>query len=158
MNFVITFLVILAGLFAAAFFTKRRFGVLGLALSAGAMLSNLWVSDLTPIVANAGIVLIKPPLESVVSSLVILLPALLLLSGGPTYKTMRQRVIGAGAFAVLAAALLLEPLGSALMIQDAGKSIYTSFVDYKTVIITAGLLLALLDLLLTKTPKLSKEH
>src|SRR3954465_8231908 len=120
MSFLIIFLIIIGILFATAYFTKRRFGVLGLALAAGAMLSTLWVGDLTPIIAQAGIVLVKPPLESVVSAALILLPALLLLSSGPSYKSQVQRLVGAGAFAVLAAALLLDPLGSALVIDGVG--------------------------------------
>src|SRR5258708_6096136 len=112
MSFLVIFLVIIGALFLTAFLTKRRFGVLGLALAAGAMLSTLWVGDLTPIIASAGIILVRPPLESVVSAGLILLPAVLLLSSGSTYKSMLQRVIGAALFAMLATSLLLEPLGS----------------------------------------------
>ena len=153
MSFVVIFCMVVAALFILAFFTKRRFGVLGLALAAGAMLSGLWVGDLTPIIANAGFIIVKPPLSSVVSAGLILLPALLLLSSGPTYKTMRQRVIGAAAFAVLAVALLLEPLGSALVIDGIGRSVYEFFVLFRSIIITAALSLAVLDLLVTKTPR-----
>lgn len=153
MSFVVIFLIIIGALFATAFFTKRRFGVLGLALAAGAMLSTLWVGDLTPIIANAGIILVKPPLESVVSAALILLPAILLLFSGPTYKTMLQRVIGAALFAMLAIALLLEPLGSALVIDKVGKPVYDFFVQQRVLIVTAALILAIGDLLITKTPK-----
>lgn len=158
MSFVVLFLIFIGLLFATAFFTKRRFGVLGLALAAGAMISNLWVGDLTPIIANAGIIIVKPPLASLVSAGLILLPALLLLSSGPTYKSMPQRVIGAAAFAVLAIALLLEPLGSALVIDSVGKPVYDFFVQQRVLIITIALVLAILDLLMNKTPKRRKEH
>lgn len=157
MSFVIIFLIIIAALFATAFFTKRRFGVLGLALAAGAMLSGLWVGDLTPIIASAGIILIKPPLQSVVSAGLILLPAILLLASGPNYKLMYQRIIGAATFAVLATALLLEPLGTALVIDDVGKPVYEFFVQNRVVIITVCLGLAILDLLIAKTPKSRKD-
>lgn len=158
MSFVAIFLVIIAALFALAFFTKRRFGVLGLALSAGAMLSTLWVGDLTPIIADAGIILIKPPLQSVVAGSLILLPALLLLSSGPAYKPGYQRLLGAAAFAVLAATLLLESLGSALMIEDIGKPVYELLVEYKVVIVTMCLALAIIDLLIARTPRRGKDH
>lgn len=160
MSFVVIFLIVIALLFALAFFTKRRFGVLGLALTAGAMLSTLWVGDLTPLIANAGIQIVKPPLSSVVSAALILLPAILLLSSGPTYKTTMQRVIGAAAFAGLAIALLLEPLGSALVIDSTGKPVYDFFVQYRAIIVTAGLVFAVFDLLFTKTPRhhKDKEH
>jgi hypothetical protein len=158
MSFLVIFLIVIGLLFAASFFTKRRFGVLGLALAAGALLSSLWVKDLTPVIANAGFVIVKPPLTSLVSAALILAPALLLLSSGPTYKSLVQRVIGAVAFAILATSLLLEPLGSALVIEGVGKTVYDFFVSYHAIIVTAGLVLAMLDLLITKTPKHHKEH
>lgn len=161
MSFVAIFLIVIALLFAVVFFTKRRFGAPSLALAAGAMLSTLWVGDLTPIIANTGIQIIKPPLSSVVSAVLILLPALLLLSSGPTYKNMIQRVVGALAFAGLAIALLLEPLGSALVIDATGKPVYEFFVQYRAVIVTAGLIFAVVDLLFTKTSRRhhkDKEH
>ena len=153
MSFLIIFLSLIVLLFLAAYFTKRRFGVLGLALATGALLSSLWVGDLTPLIAQAGIVLIKPPLQSVVSAVLILLPALLLLSSGPSYKSQLQRIVGAGAFAVLAIALLLEPLGSALVIDKVGQPVYDFFVANRIVIITICLGLAIVDLFMTKTPK-----
>jgi hypothetical protein len=158
MSFLIIFLIIIASLFAAAYFTKRRFGVLGLALAAGAMLSSLWVGDLTPIIAQAGIILVRPPLESVVSAGLILFPALLLLTSGPSYKANLQRLIGASAFAILAVALLLEPLGSALVIDGIGQSVYDFFVHNRVFIITICLILAIIDLFMTKTPKAPKHH
>ncbi len=158
MSFLVVFLIIIAALFATAFFTKRRFGVLGLALAAGAMLSTLWVGDLTPIIASAGFVLIKPPLESVVAAALILFPATILLVSGPTYSTMSQRVVGASVFAILATALLLQPMGSALVIDGVGKTIYDLFVEYRSVIISICLMLAVFDLLIAKTPKAPKHH
>jgi hypothetical protein len=158
-SFVVIFLIVIGALFATAFFTKRRFGVLGLALVAGAMLSTLWVGDLTPIIANAGIIMVRPPLESVVSAGLIVLPAILLLFSGPTYKTTIQRIIGAVLFAMLAIALLLEPLGSALVIDNIGKPVYDFFVQQRVIIVTVALILAIGDLLITKTPKHHrKEH
>lgn len=158
MSFVVIFLLIIAALFAVAFFTKRKFGVLGLALAAGAMLSALWVGDLTPIIAQAGVVLIKPPLESVVAAGLILLPAVLLLSSGPSYRSKGQRVLGALLFAVFATTLLLEPLGSALIIEGVGRQVYDFFSEYQVAIITACLGVAIMDLLFTKTPKVPSKH
>jgi hypothetical protein len=158
MTFVTIFLLLVAGLFALAFFTKRRFGVLGLALVAGAMVSSLWVADLTPVVAQAGFVLVKPPLESVVAASLTLLPALLLLMSGPSYRAGWQRIMGALLFAVLAAVLLLEPLGSALIIEGPGEQLYSFFTHNSVIIITVCVVLALVDLLLTKTPKIPSKH
>lgn len=158
MSFIIVILIVIALLFVLAFVTKRRFGVLGLALAAETLLSTMWVGNLTPIVAQTGIVIVRPPLESVVAAALVLLPAVLLLMSGPTYKTRVQRTIGAVAFAVLATAFLLPALGSALVIDTMSAPIYAFFVQYHNILVTAGLVLAIGDLLMVKTPKQHKEH
>lgn len=158
MSFLVIFLGVLAALFVVAFVTKRRFGVLGLALATGALMSSLWVGDLTPIIAETGVQLIKPPLESVVSAGLILLPAALLLLSGPTYRPGLSRSIGALLFMAFAGVLLLEPLGSALVIDGIGQTVYESLTAYRSQIITVCLIIALLDILGTKTPKLSSKH
>ena len=153
MNIVIVVLVILAVLFTVAYFTKRRFGVLGLALTAGAMLSEMWAETVTPYIEQAGLEIVAPPLETVVASVLILLPAVLLLFSGPTYSKVIQRIIGAAAFALLAAAFLLVPLGGALVITGDGMRAYEFMTDNRSYIITAGIVFALIDLLMVKTPK-----
>ena len=158
MSFLVVFLVCVGLLFALAFITKRRFGVLGLALGAGTMLSTMWVGNITPIVAQTGIEIVRPPLQTVVAASLILLPALFLLVSGPTYKLSLQRTIGAGLFALLAVAFLLPALGSALLINGMGIPIYEFFIQHRDIIVTIGLVLALADLLVTKTPKHRKEH
>lgn len=158
MTFVMIFLLLIMTLFAIAFLTKRRYGVLALGLAAGAMLSTLWVGDLTPIIAQAGFVLVRPPLESVVASLLTLLPAMLLMVNGPAYHKAFQRTAGALLFAVLATVLLLEPLGAALIIEGAGKEVYDFLVTNRIAIITVCLIAAIMDILFTKTSKISSKH
>lgn len=158
MTFLVILLLLAASLFVIAFLTKRRFGVLGLALAAGAMLSSLWVADLTPVVAQAGLVLVKPPLESVVAAALILLPALLLLTSGLSYHSAMQRFIGALLFAVLATTLLLEPLGSALIIEGQGESVYDFLTTYHATIVTACLVVAIIDVIIAKAPKIPSKH
>ncbi len=155
MNVAIVFVVVLLLLFGLAFATKRRFGVLGLALAAGAMLSSLWAETLTPVIAQAGVVVERPPLLTVVSVVLVLLPAILLLFSGPSYKELPMRLTGAFCFAALAFALVIEPLGSALVLQGEGKRVYNFFETYQVYIVTAGLILALIDILATRT---SKHH
>lgn len=158
MTFVVIFLLLIAALFTVAYLTKRRFGVLGLALAAGSILSTLWVGDLTPIIAQAGFILVRPPLESVVAGMLTLLPAVLLLTSGPSYASSKQRVIGALLFAVLATVLLLEPLGSALVIEGLGEQVFDFMTTYRVIIITVCLALAIMDLFVAKTPKIPSKH
>lgn len=142
--------------FILAYVTKRRFGVLALGLAAGSILAHLWVGDLTPIVADAGIDMIQPPLESVVAATITVTPALLLLLSGPVYRSGIWRAVGGLIFAILVVTFLLDSFGSALVIEDPGKSVYDFLVDNRTLIISAGLILGLFDVFATKSAKRSK--
>lgn len=157
MNVAIVFGIVIILLFALAYFTKRRFGVLGLALAAGSMLSALWAEKLTPVVRDAGLIVDNPPLITVVSVALVLLPAVVLLFSGPSYQDMPRRVIGALLFASLAFALLIEPLGSALVLQGQGKQVYDLFAENQVYIVTVGLVVAIIDLLSTHTARKHKE-
>lgn len=157
MSFLVIFIGLVIIAFILVFLTKRRFGVLGLALAAGAVLGQLWVGNLTPLVAHAGVQMTRPPLESVVAAAVIVTPALLLLFSGPTYRSKVWRVIAGLIFATLAIAFLLDPLGSALVINGPGKPVYQFFVDNKMMIISFGLIISLLDVLATKSVKHPKS-
>ena len=156
MNVAIVFAIVILLLFALAYATKRRFGVLGLALAAGSMLSALWAEKLTPIVQDAGLDLDNPPLITVVSVVLVLLPAVFLLFSGPSYHDMPRRILGALLFASLAFALLIEPLGSALVLQGQGKQIYDFFAENQVYIVTIGLVIAIIDLLSVHTSKAHK--
>ena len=158
MSFLVVLGVVAAALFVTVYVTKRRIGVLGLGLAAGAILSSLWVGDLTPIVAQAGIKIVRPPLSSVVAVTLTLLPALILLFGGPGYKTTWQRITGSCIFAMLAVVLILEPLSAALVIDEAGKPLFEFLQRNQNILITMGLGFAIVDLLLTRTPRGHKEH
>lgn len=158
MNVAIVVGICLALLFAVAYVTKRRFGVLGLALTAGAMLSTLWAKDVTPHVRDAGLVLVSPPLESVVAAVLILLPAVVLLFSGPKYEKGTLRIVGAAAFAVLASAFLLVPLGDALVMPADSQKVFDFLVTNRVWIVTAGIVLAVADLLMATNKKRRKEH
>lgn len=141
--------------FALPFLTKRRFGVSGLALAAGSMLATLWVGDVTPFIAKAGVVIVQPPLESVVTLILTLLPAVLLLFSSPKTSSSLQRVGGSIIFAALAIALLMPALESALVVDPSGKSLHDFLVTNRAAIVTVGLIAAVLDILFRMKPKAS---
>jgi hypothetical protein len=147
------FAVLLAALFAFSFFTKRRFGVLGLALAAGALLSAHWSSTLTPFIEDQGFVLVAPPLSAVVQTILVLLPPLLLFMSGPSYEGLRWRLLGSIGFTLLAFTFLLEPIGIAVSLEDAGLEVYSFFDKYQSLLIVAGIIAAITDILLTRKPK-----
>ena len=157
MDMAILLLIIMAILFVVAYLTKRRFGVLGLALCAGSLLSTMWTADVTPLIEKAGIQLIAPPLSMVVAVVLVLLPAIPLLFAGPRYSKLWLRIFGAAAFTLLATAFLLVPLGSGLVLDDTTQEYYDFLVDNRNIIITVAIVYAIYDILVYKPPKLKKE-
>lgn len=138
-------------LFGLAFMTKRRFGVLGLALSAGALLSSLWANDLVGIVERSGFSTASITTAGLVSAALVIAPALLLLFSGPSYRSTRGKLIGSLLFTVFASALLIEPLGRSLVLDPAAKTIYDTVASYSQIVISAGIVLSLFDLLAIHT-------
>ena len=146
-------------LFAGAFFSKRRFGLLGLALTAGATLSSMWSYDAGLVISSTGLVPEGPLTNAVALSAVTLLPAILLLFHGHAYKNAISRVIGSLLFTVLALAFLVEPIGFALPLSGVAADIYNWLVANRELIISAGVVLAVIDLFFTKpAPKSEHKH
>lgn len=143
-------------LFVSAFSARRRFGLLGLALAAGSLLSDIWAYD-AGLIAGAFGIPSSPITSAVILALIILLPAGVLLFHGYTYKTLVGRLIGASLFTLLAFAFLIEPLGHILMLQGTGANVYSWLVNNHTFIIGAGLIVAVVDLFLTKPIKLPNK-
>lgn len=149
-------------LFAGAFISRRRFGLLGLALTAGATLSTIWSYDAGLVVSGMGLLPKGEITQAVTQSLVVLLPAILLLFHGYAYKNIVSRIIGSFLFAVLALAFLVEPIGYALPLDGSGAAVYATIKEYKDVIISVGVILAVIDLFFTKPAHLAarshKKH
>jgi hypothetical protein len=143
-------------LFIGAFITKRRFGLLGLALAAGSLLSGIWGYDIV-LMANGFGVPNTPLSTAVITSVIVILPAFVLLFHGYSYKNHIARLFGAFLFMILALAFLIDPLGHILMPVGFGADVYNWLVNYKTLIIGAGLILAILDLFLTRPVGLNEK-
>ena len=148
---------ILGLLFLMPFATNRRFGVLGLGLAAGSLLSTNWTGTLTPFIEQQGVILIAPPLAIVVATALTIAPPLALLFSGPTYHGMWQRIVGSLAFAILGFAFLIEPLELALQLDGLGASLIDTTKTYSSIIIVVGIIGALADILLTGRHKAKKE-
>jgi hypothetical protein len=144
-------------LFLGAFISKRRFGLLGLALTAGATLSTLWSYDAGLLIASTGLVPVGPITNAVALSLVVLLPAIVLLFHGYKYKATFSRIIGSGLFTVLAIAFLLEPIGFALPLDGMSATLYKQALEYKDIVISVGVVLAVIDLFFTKPAHVSEK-
>jgi len=140
---------ILGLLFLIPFATNRRFGVLGLALTAGSLLSTNWTGTVTPFIEQHGVVMVAPPLAIVVSTALVLLPSMLLLLSGPSYSVAWQRILGSLAFALLAFAFLVDGFESALRLDTFGMQIVDFVATYSSLIIVSGITAALADIVLT---------
>lgn len=154
---IIVFAAVAAILFVGAYMSRRRFGLLGLALTAGATLSSLWTYDAGLLVSSLGVVPEGVITQAVTQSLVVLLPALLLLFHGYSYKSKLSRLIGSLLFTVLALAFLVEPIGYALPLSGFGATVYETLKQYRAVIISVGVVLAVIDLFLTKPAHLAEK-
>lgn len=154
---VIVFAVLAIVLFLGAFISKRRFGLLGLALTAGATLSTIWSYDAGLVVSSTGLVPEGVITQAVTQSLVVLLPAIILLFHGYTHKNRISRTIGSLLFTVLALAFLVEPIGYALPLEGTGAQVYDLLKSYKDVIISVGVILAVVDLFFTKPAHLAEK-
>ena len=146
-------------LFVLAYITKRRFGVLGLALAAGYVLQQLWEDQLPGWVSLLGV-----PSEFVVSPvtilglIIVLLPSLALLLGGPAYKTVRGRLLGSLGYALLASVFCIGPLSNSLALMGESKAVFDAVMAYRDYIMTAALMLAVIDMLHTHVRSESKKH
>lgn len=149
MEVILICIVMAVALFVAAFITKRRFGLLGLALAAGSILSSIWGYDIGLVASGFGIPQ-GPMTSAIVLAVIIMLPPFVLLFHGYTYKNHLARVAGAVMFTVLAFAFLIEPLGHILIPVGVGANVYDWLVNHRTLIIGSGLILAVFDLFLTK--------
>ncbi len=154
---IIVFAALAIALFTGAFISRRRFGLLGLALAAGATLSALWSYDAGLVVSSLGLVPEGPLTQAGVQSFVVLLPALLLLFHGYSYKNIIPRIVGSALFAVLALAFLVEPIGYALPLEGHGATVYNTLSEYKGAIISVGVVLAVVDLFFTKPAHLAEK-
>jgi hypothetical protein len=119
----------------------------------------MWADTAGLVVASTGYIRQTPLTEAIILSLIVLLPAILLLFHGYSYKNLFSRIIGSLLFAVLALAFLIEPIGHVLVLEGIGATVYHQIVDYKDVIISAGVIFAVIDLFFTKPAHVSeKEH
>ncbi|MBC7943513.1 hypothetical protein H7X68_03390 [Candidatus Saccharibacteria bacterium] len=141
----------------SAFITKMRFCVLGLALAAGSILSGIWGYDAELLVSSLGIFPSGPLTTAATLAAIVLLPSVVLLFHGYAYKTIVGRIIGALLFTVLALAFLVEPLGHALALEGAGVDVYTWLVNNREIIIGIGMVIAIVDLFLTKPAHLAEK-
>lgn len=143
---------IVAGfLFLLAYTAKRRFGVLGLGLAAGTVLARSVGVPLGDYVRTSDLPVSPLSYDTFAMVLLTLLPALLMLAGGPAYTSKRAAIIGSVLFAVLATLIILGPLTINLPIIDPGvRQVLTATAQWQDYIIAGGIGIAVGDMLLMR--------
>lgn len=157
MTYLIVLAIYLAILFIAAWLSRRSLGVPTLALAAGALLATIWTDSLTPIVAESGLVIVQPPLTSIVSVALTLLPALLVMVRAPKTHSHLHSTFGAIVFALLGVVLTYGAFSNAVVLDESSKNYVLQFVNYQNIIITVCVGLAVLEVLLYKKPHTGHE-
>ena len=156
-------LVILAvlaiSLFTLAYLTRRRFGVLGLGLTAGVLLARDVSGDVENFLKYADMPVDPLSFGTAALVLLVLTPALLLLFSGPKYGGPKMALLGSLAFAVFGTVLLLAPLSRDLPLQDASiQPVMTFVAQNSSLIVAACVVLAVLDALnMQKTKHFGKK-
>lgn len=155
MTYLIVLVIYFAILVIVAWLSRRSLGVPTLTLAAGALLASIWTDSLTPIVAQSGLVIVQPPLTSIVSVALTLLPALLVMLRAPKHSKHWHSIVGSIVFALLGVVLTYGAFSNAVVLDEASKNYVLQFVNYQNIIITACVGLAVLEVLFYKKPQ---EH
>lgn len=156
---ILILLAVVLALFVGAFLSKRRFGVLGLGLAAGAIISPIWGDTAGFVVSSTGVVNEGPLVNAIALSLLILLPAVLFMFHGYTYRHIFGRIIGSLLFTLLAVAFLAGPIAATLLLTGPVGNVYNWVVSNHELIVSVGVALAVADFLISKTAhKSDKKH
>jgi hypothetical protein len=137
-------------LFLPSYLLKKRFGVLGLSLAAGALISAYLETPATALLESQGVTLVQPPLSSVVAIALVLLPPFILFLGGPSHDKNIHRIVGSLLFAVMAFLLILPQLQNIFLIEPAANEMLDVIAKYKNWIISGLIIYAILDTMATR--------
>ena len=132
---------------ALAFMLNRRFGVLALALAAGALLAELWAEWLAGVIGGLGVSSVAGLPNGVVATIILTVgPLVLLLITGPKGHGKLLRLISAILIGVLAAAVLVQPLGKFMTLDAEAMKTYKLLSDWWYYVATVGLVVGLVDM------------
>ncbi len=140
---------LMAALFGLAFLTKRRYGVLGLGLAGGLVLSQQISKDFGNFLQALDVPVEPLPFVTAASLFLILAPSLILMFSGPKYTDQRYVIAGSLLFAVFGTVLMLAPLVTSLPFADraAIQPLISQIALNSPVIISAGVIIAVFDMM-----------
>ncbi len=153
----ITLIIIALVLFVVVYFSKRRYGLLSLALIAGSIISASWTAYLTVMLQIQGLQLTSPPLSVVVGLALIVLPVFFLLFVGPKYRKKWQRIVGSLLFAALGTLLAAGAIAREAPQLMTDSQIGTIATQTYALIIVVSVGLAIGDTVMAHLPKKGKK-
>lgn len=132
---------------ALVFVLNRRFGVLALALAAGVLLAELWTEWLAGVIGGLGVSSVAGLPNGVIATIILTVgPLVLLLITGPKGHGKLLRLISAVLVGVLAAAVLVRPLGKFMTLDAEAMKTYKLLSDWWYYVATVGLVVGLVDM------------
>lgn len=158
MTYLIVLGLYLAILFLLGFFSRRSMGYPALALTAGSIIATLWTDSLTPVVAQAGIIVVQPPMTSLVAVGLTLLPALIVMARAPKVTSHHHGWFGSLVFAVLAVMLTYAAFSNAVILDAGSETIVKQIFEYQAIITTVAIALAILEIVFYKRPHARDHH
>ena len=158
MTFLIVLGIYFAALFLVGWMSRRSMGLPALTLAAGALIADLWTDSLTPVVAQSGLVIVKPPLESLVAIVLTLVPAFVVMMRAPKMASKHHGWFGSLVFATLGVMLTYAAFGNAVVLDEGSKDIVRQIFSREAIITTAAILLAVLEVLLYRKPHTHDKH
>lgn len=150
-------LLIFVILLALGFFTRRRYGLLGVGLILGYLISTNMVLTVTQFIESQGIKFESPPLLLVVGVLLVVLPSIILLFIGPSHQKNIHKSAMAFFYALTGTILSYFTIIQNTPALYSEQSPLSFIAMYKPLIIVIIALLALADLFLIHTPKKNKK-
>lgn len=158
MSFLIMLGVYFIALFLVGWVSRRSMGYLALTLAAGALIANIWTDSLTPVVAQTGIVIVRPPLQSLVAITLTLLPAFIVMTRSPKMASKHHGLFGSLVFATLGVMLTYAAFSNAVVLDEGSKEIVRQIFAHEAVITTTAIALAVLEVLLYRKPHPHDKH
>lgn len=144
-------------LFLLAFVTKRRFGVLGLGLAAGVVLSQLWSVTLTSVLQSQQVPIGPLSYSTLGQVAIILIPSLLLLIGGPKYHNSKGALVGSLLYAAFAALFIIAPITRDFAVAGDTSPVFEFIAQWQNVLIALGVVLAIIDMIVAHGPKFPRH-
>lgn len=132
---------------ALVFVLNRRFGVLALALAAGVLLAELWAEWLAGVIGGLGVSSVAGLPNGVIATIILTVgPLVLLLITGPKGLGKLLRLVSAVLVGMLAAAVLVRPLGKFMTLDAEAMKTYKLLSDWWYYVATVGLVVGLVDM------------